>query len=142
MVQLLGLICFLILSFLAGIHFYWALGGKWGITAVLPTDEKGTRKLNPGLISTLLVSIALASIGILYAVKSKLFSLTFMPNWLLKYGLYISAVVFLLRVIGDFNYVGFTKKIKKTTFAKNDSKWFSSVCLFLGVTGLFIAIVV
>ena len=141
MVQFLGLFCFLVLSFLAGIHVYWALGGKWGITAVLPTDEKGTRKLNPGLIITLVVSIALAGIATLYGVKSKLFSLEFIPSLVLQYGLYISSGIFLLRAIGDFKYVGFTKKIKKTTFAKNDTKWFSPLCLFLGVTGFFIAIV-
>jgi hypothetical protein len=55
------------------------------------------------------------------------------PDWLSKYGLWTIAVIFTLRAIGDFNYVGFFKKIKHTKFGKNDTKYFSPLCLTIGI---------
>ena len=48
-----------------------------------------------------------------------------------KVGSIVCALVFLLRAIGDFKYVGIFKTIKHSTFAQNDSKWYSPLCLFL-----------
>jgi len=43
--------------------------------------------------------------------------------------------IFLLRAIGDFNYVGFFKKIKDTNFGKMDSKYYSPLCLVIAIMG-------
>ena len=139
MISFLGVLSSLVLIFLGGIHFYWAVGGSWGIGAVLPTDENGNRKLNPKWFDSIIVGLALSFMSILYAIKSGILTATFLPNWLLKYGLFVVSVIFLLRAIGDFRYVGFFKKIKITAFAQNDTKYFSPLCLFLGVVGLLIA---
>ncbi len=43
----------LILSAL--LHFYWALGGKFGLDYALPTDAKGNRLLNPSTFMSYVV---------------------------------------------------------------------------------------
>ena len=76
----------------------------------------------------------------MYAEKIQLFTLSSTPTWLQDYGLYVVASIFLIRAIGDFNYVGFFKKVTTTEFAINDTKYFSPLCLFLGVVGLLIEV--
>jgi hypothetical protein len=59
------------------------------------------------------------------------------PSWA-TYGYWFIPSVFILRAIGEFNYVGFFKKIKHTEFAKADSKIFSPLSLGIGAVGLLI----
>jgi hypothetical protein len=55
-----------------------------------------------------------------------------------RYGSWFIPVVFLLRAVGEFRYVGFFKKIKNTSFAKMDSQYYSPLCLAVGVLALII----
>jgi len=41
------------------------------------------------------------------------------------------AVAFFFRAVGDFNYVGFFKKVKNTGFAKRDNRYYSPLCLLV-----------
>ncbi|MEM6843120.1 MAG: DUF3995 domain-containing protein [Bacteroidota bacterium] len=47
-------------------------------------------------------------------------------------------VIFILRALGEFNYVGFFKRVKNTEFARADSRIFSPLCLGIGVIGILI----
>lgn len=127
-------ILFGIFLFLSSLHFYWAFGGKWGSTAVLPTkDDNATQKaLNPGITATLIVAFGLLAFGLLPLVITGTIPFQ-LPRWLDKSGLWIIAGIFGARAIGDFNYVGFFKRIKHTTFAKNDTKYYSPLCLVISV---------
>ena len=58
----------------------------------------------------------------------------------MDYGLWIIASVFILRAIGEFNYVGFLKKIKHTKFGQNDTKLYSPLCLTIGILIIIIAL--
>ncbi|PKH52019.1 DUF3995 domain-containing protein [Tenacibaculum sp. Bg11-29] len=138
MVYFLGWIAFFILIFLSVIHFLWSAGVKWGYKAVLPTDEENNLKLKPSKIITIIVAFLLAFAAILYAVKAKIVTVHFVPNSIINTGLYIIGIVFFLRAIGDFKYVGFFKKTKGTLFAKNDTKYFSPLCLFLSIISVVI----
>jgi glucan phosphoethanolaminetransferase (alkaline phosphatase superfamily) len=125
----IAIILFLIFLFISSIHFYWALGGKWGSDAVLPTkDDNNTKVLNPTVLPTLIVAFGLLGFGLFILVILGLVAFN-TPHWLNKYGLWIIAGIFTLRAIGDFKYVGFFKKIKQTKFGKNDTKYFSPLCL-------------
>ncbi|WP_281635816.1 DUF3995 domain-containing protein [Flavobacterium marginilacus] len=46
-----------------------------------------------------------------------------------------------MRAIGDFNYVGFFKKIKLAKFGKNDTKYFSPLCLIIGILTLILELI-
>ncbi|WP_447637604.1 DUF3995 domain-containing protein [Flavobacterium microcysteis] len=133
MTTVIALILFLIFLFISSIHVYWAFGGKWGSNAVLPTkNDNNTKVLNPTILSTLIVALGLLSFGLLILVVSGLIVFD-IPEWINKYGLWIITSIFTLRAIGDFNYVGFFKKIKHTKFGKNDTKYFSPLCLTIGI---------
>ena len=129
----IAILRFLSLVFISSIHFYWAFGGKWGSDAVLPTkDDNNTKVLNPTILPTLIVAFGLLGFGLFILVMSGLITFN-KTHWLSKYGLWIIASIFTLRAIGDFKYVGFFKKIKQTKFGKNDTKYFSPLCLTIGI---------
>ncbi len=133
MVIVIAIILFLIFLFISSIHFYWAFGGKWGSDAVLPTkDDNNTKVLKPAILATLIVAFGLLGFGLFILVMSGLIPFN-TPQCFYKYGLWIIASIFTFRAIGDFNYVGFFKKIKQTKFGKNDTKYFSPLCLIIGI---------
>src|SRR3989338_3112836 len=114
MATLIALLLFLIFLFISSIHFYWAFGGKWGGDSVLPTkDDNNTKVLNPSVLPTLIVAFGLLGFGLFILVMSGLIPFN-IPEWL-------------------FNYGGFFKKIKQTKFGKNDTNYFSPLCLVIGI---------
>lgn len=138
-ITILSILLFLIFSILSGFHFYWLFGGTWGLKKVIPTKNNTTSTLAIPKFATLLVALVLLIFGLLYLLKSGLLNQP-IPNWLTDYGYWLIPLFFILRAIGEFNYVGFFKKVKNTEFAKADSKWFSPLCLFIGLMGILIQI--
>ncbi|PLY05045.1 MAG: DUF3995 domain-containing protein [Arcobacter sp.] len=113
-------------------HFYWAFGGKIGLDKALPTKD-GKLLLKPSKSLTILVGIVLNSFAyIAYALQFYDFTVNENRNFYLYSGIFLSTI-FILRAIGEFNAVGFFKKIKDTEFAIYDTRYFSPLCLILGV---------
>lgn len=133
-----ALILFLIFVVLSGFHFYWLFGGEWGVEKVIPTKNEDTAPPGIPKVATLIVAIGLATIGILYLIKSNVI-LVDLPEWF-NYAFWIIPIIFTLRAIGDFKYVGFFKKIKNTKFAEADTRIFSPLCLLIGILGMLIQI--
>lgn len=128
----IALLLVLIFLFLSSIHFYWAFGGKWGTEGVYPSKADGSSFRSPSVAATLIVAIVLLSFAIFYLIKSKFISVE-IPLWIDKNGLWILTALFILRAIGDFNYLGFFKKIKNTKFAVKDTKFYSPLCLVISI---------
>jgi glucan phosphoethanolaminetransferase (alkaline phosphatase superfamily) len=128
-------ILFLIFITLSALHFYWGFGGKWGSRAVVPTKENGIPVFVPRTISTFVVAVGLLCFGLFYLINYGFVEMSF-PIWLDKTGFWIIASIFILRAIGDFNYVGFFKKHKSSKFAINDTKYYSPLCLLIGILTL------
>ncbi len=137
--QVINTVIFLAIS---GLHFYWALGALFGkkissSSAALPEIE-GKPLFIPSTFSTFIVAIGLllfakiSSFGLIDFLSFKYFS----P--IIPYGNLAISVIFLVRAIGDFRYVGFFKKIKGTKFAENDTKYYSPLC---GIISVFAFIV-
>lgn len=140
MTTIISIILFLIFLFLSSIHIYWGFGGRWGKDAIIPTkNDNNTKVMMPGLLPTFIVAFGLLGFGLFILVKSGLINFNF-PMWLDNYGLWIIASVFILRVIGEFNYVGFFKKIKHTKFGQHDTKFYSPLCLTIGILTIIIAL--
>ena len=137
MIFVLGAILAVIFLFLSGIHFYWAFGGKWGIDAAIPTNDKNIQALKPPTIATIVVGVGLLFFSLFYMARIEVFTAK-LPSWLPLYAGWILPSIFLLRVIGDFKYVGLFKKIKLTKFAKSDTKYFIPLCAFLAVAGFIV----
>ncbi|MDC1324422.1 DUF3995 domain-containing protein [Flavobacteriaceae bacterium] len=134
---MLSIILIFIFTVLGLIHFNWAFGGEFGFTKSIPTKENGERVLNPRKIDSAIVGIGLIGFGVFYALKSGLIDNN-LPEWIIIYGSWIIPILFLLRAIGDFKYIGIFKRVKKTNFGKLDTQFFSPLCLLIGVIGLII----
>ena len=120
---------------LSMIHFYWAFGGQWGFDSALPTSSNGVKVLNPSVIDCIIVGVALLSFGMFYTFPNNWFGLDF-ASWFKKVAKWTIPLIFLLRAIGDFKYVGFFKSVKVTEFASLDTLFFSPLCLTLGLVGI------
>jgi Protein of unknown function (DUF3995) len=127
--QLINTIIFLTI---AGFHIYWAFGGKFGSQAVIP-EMKGKLAFQPPVLATIIVALAML-VGAWLSWKPH-------PNSCAKsliYGNLAIGIVFFIRAIGDFKYVGFFKKVKGSLFAENDSLYYSPLCLMVSGIGFFI----
>lgn len=130
----------LLLSLIALLHLYWAFGGAWGLRVALPTLAETSQKvLSPGWLACLIVCSGLLLFLSIY------FSLAFgrgdvLPFQLGHWGVWVPGLIFLARAIGEFRYVGFFKTIRNTPFGRNDTRYYSPLCLYLGVSSVLIAI--
>lgn len=136
-VIILSIFLFLVFLVLGGFHFYWFFGGTWGLKKVIPSKENELNNLSIPKLATLIVGLVLTLFGLMYLVKSGLIDFQ-ISNWIKNYGYWFISSIFILRAIGEFNYVGFFKKIKNTEFSKADSKIFSPLCLIIGIIGILI----
>lgn len=140
MVTIIAYILFLIFFFLSSIHFYWGFGGRWGSGAVFPTKDDHTPPIIPGAVPTFIVAVGLLVMAFFVLLHAGLLTLS-IPNWINEFGLWMIAGIFTLRAIGEFKYVGFFKKVKHTAFGKKDTKYYSPLCLVIGVLTILLAVV-
>jgi hypothetical protein len=129
-----GTAAILILVVLAGVHIYWAAGGKAGKGAAAPS-KNGRPVLMPGPTTTLLVALGLFAIAALLAVRIGWFALPAFPyqHDLVQVAVWLIATVFALRAIGDFRYVGFFKRVRDSRFARLDTFAYSPLCAGLAL---------
>jgi hypothetical protein len=119
--------CAAILAFASMFHFYWALGGRVGSDAALPQRLDGSRVFQPRPAGTFIVAAALLFMAFLVG------NLTLpLPPVLLRIATGSLAIVFLVRALGWFEYVGFFKNVRETKFGRYDSLFYCPLCLFLG----------
>jgi hypothetical protein len=113
------------------LHVFWAFGGSWGVNAALPTeDESKSPVLRPRMAVTLFIGLLCFFASVLLLVQIDLFAVirsSTLSKWLCIAG----GIVFLLRAIGEGKYVGFFKKIKHTRFAKQDTAFYSPLCVWI-----------
>ncbi|MCG8477228.1 MAG: DUF3995 domain-containing protein [Cytophagales bacterium] len=120
------------------LHFYWAGGGKWAISAALPTNSLGDKQLAPTPFVTFIAGLIFLSIGLsfLFFSKNEKRKRTLFFNR--KNLFLIFSLGFLLRAIGDFHFSGFFKTTTGTLFAHWDTLLFSPLCLLLSVNSFII----
>jgi len=127
-IEAIKAINFLLFLFLGGIHLYWVFGGQWGLRYALPSNAEGVLVLQPRKIGTVGVACCLFVAGLL-------------SIGLLAWGTWpflVIGILFGLRVIGDFKYVGVGKKIKNTAFAQKDATVFIPLCVYLSWSHFFL----
>lgn len=114
------------------LHIYWALRRSSASAAVIPFHN-GKPLFTPIPAATLLVALALLVCALL--VLGMLGILRFgLPDWLLRIGVWGVAAAFLLRAIGDFRYLGLFKTVRNTAFARNDSWFYSPLCILIAIS--------
>lgn len=127
-----------IFTLLSILHFYWACGGTLWIYDVLPTSTNGLHRMNPTTSATLIVAFGLLSLALITVGNLGLFNN--IKSTYFRYGPLIIALIFFLRAVGDFKFIGFFKKVKATRFAINDTQIFSPLCLFVAFMSILIFI--
>ena len=137
---ILIMILFIIFLMLAVIHFIWAFGVQWGFDIALPTKENGERTINPGSMECVIVGLGLSAFALFYILQLNIIQLN-LPNWIFNFGGWLIPSIFILRAIGDFKYIGFFKKTGETNFGQMDTKYYSPLCLLIGIIGVIIQIV-
>lgn len=131
--DVLNLLISIVLVFLSGVHFYWAIFGIRDIAAVVPTRVGSNKVLSPGKWGAALVGVVFLLFAFVFANKVvRLLEIDFLSYVALGIG-----ILFLARAIGDFNYIGFTKRVKNSKFSSLNTKYYSPFCLFMGLLILF-----
>ncbi len=125
-----------ILIVISALHFYWAFGGRWGGKGAFP-EIKSEKPIRPSKLATALVAFVFLFFASIYLVKVQLLNIQY-PTFITQYGIWILAGIFIVRAIGEFRYIGFTKTIKNSFFAELDTKYYSPLCLFLGLSSIII----
>lgn len=125
--------------FLSLIHIYWAFGGRLGNSKSIPTDKEGNFIFSPGIVATVIVAGVLAFFGTYYLNNTHLLTISW-PSKINTVAGWAIPTIFMLRALGDFNYVGAFKRVKGTEFAEMDSKFFSPLCFIIGIIGFYILI--
>ncbi len=126
----IGLVPAIALGVLGVLHLYWVGGGQRGLALALPQRD-GRTLFTPSKAATLVVALLLFVAALLVVGAVADWSAPF-PGWVYRRGALAVAVVFLLRALGDFRLVGFTKRVRGTPFARWDTALFSPLCAALG----------
>lgn len=133
MIAYLSFLNIAVFVLLALVHFYWAVGGRMGYHSVIPTDSNGRKLFKPGIVVTLVTaSLLLVAAWLNLAAFQKLES--FISHKNIRYGILLIALLLLIRAIGDMRYLGFTKRFRRTSFARIDTIIFSPLCLLLSIS--------
>lgn len=120
-----GIVVVLTLAAAAGLHVYWATGGRRWLDAALPMDPTSTSDFSPGPALTLLVAVLLVvGAGVVAWVAAGA------PTVVRIMAIGVAAV-FTIRAIGDTKVAGFTKSVRGTTFSDADDRIFTPLCVFL-----------
>lgn len=125
----------IVLAALSVLHVFWGLRGELRGSAVLPEVDGRplfvpTRKACFAVAALLAVAVWLLLVGGEYVPG-------FGVEWLGAVGPVAVGVVLLARAVGDFKYVGFFKSVRGSRFATLDSRYFSPLCLILGLGAIW-----
>ena len=127
-----------VLVALAGVHVYWAAGGRVGAAAAVPMGPDGTPVFVPGRGATLAVAMALVTAAVLVLGRAGV-SPRIAPDLAYRWGAWALGAVFVLRAVGDFRFVGLSKRVVGTRFAALDTRVYTPLCAAIGAAVLYLA---
>ncbi|TGL44626.1 DUF3995 domain-containing protein [Leptospira perdikensis] len=122
----------MIFLILALLHFLWSIGILWGFEVALPRKKDGSFLFYPKRIDSFIVGLFLLLLSSFYFTLTGIIQ-PLLDSQIYKIGCWFTTVIFGIRAIGDFNYLGFTKRIKNKEFAYFDTILFSPLCLLISL---------
>jgi hypothetical protein len=127
MVRMAAALSCCILTALAVLHLYWLFGGRAGKLAAIPTAG-AKAVLHPGPLSTAGVALVLFAMAAAVAARAGWIARL---NGISRPAVWLIALAFGLRAMGELHYVGFFKTVTATRFAQLDTTVYSPLCLLL-----------
>ena len=127
-----GSIAIVILTALGALHVYWALGGRAGKSATVPTQD-AKPLFTPGPLATIAVALGLFGMAAILAIRIGWIAQSAIPTYVISAAAWCIVTVFALRAIGDFRFVGFFKRTRDTRFARLDTILYSPLCAALAL---------
>jgi hypothetical protein len=61
------------------------------------------------------------------------------PEWVPRVGIWVIAVVFALRAVGDFHYCGLFKRVRDNAFARYDTLVYSPLCVVIAALAVWLS---
>ena len=113
---------------LSGLHWYWVVRGVGDLTGFVPEIE-GRPAFEPGKVATAAVAVLLLVAAAICASQAELFGVPRLA--IARIGVWVLFFVFAARAIGEFNLVGFFKRVRDTQFGRRDTWLYSPLCLLL-----------
>lgn len=126
-----GALAIIALLLIAGLHVFWALGGRIGQAVAVP-ERNGKPAFKPGPVATFAVAVALVIAALLVAAQCGWVVLPLSAGTV-RLLVWLIVVAFAARAVGDFRYVGFFKRVRDTRFARLDTRVFSPLCAALAL---------
>lgn len=126
--MLAGVLLVIIFAGLSGLHWYWVVSGTGALTGFVP-EVDGKPTFQPGKLSTAAVAVLLLLAAAVCASQAELLGVPRLP--IARMGVWVLLVLFALRAIGEFNLVGFFKRVRATRFGRRDTWVYSPLCLVL-----------
>jgi hypothetical protein len=135
---ILRLVTAMVFLLLSALHVYWAGGGRWGSETAVP--HQGDRPLfTPSRQATILVAALLLMAAVIIFLRVRTPASPIL-ELITRAGAWTLALVFTLRAIGDFHWIGFFKTVRDTGFGTLDSWLYSPLCLLLAIGSAFSAL--
>lgn len=114
------------------LHLNWLLGGSLGGYALIPTDGNNRMLYKPNGLRVVIQSVGFLCFTVINLAWLGAFGEGPIDT-LAGYGVGAIGTLLLVRAIGDFAYVGFSKRYYNSRFSNSDTKIFSPVCLLLAL---------
>lgn len=121
------------------LHVYWAAGGRALAAGAVPTRH-GTPLFRPGRAATLAVAAVLLGAALVAMNGAGVNWPPLSHSWV-RPAAAVYGAVFLLRAVGDFRYVGFSKRHRESAFARLDARVYSPFALAIAVVFIVQALV-
>jgi hypothetical protein len=137
MKNILGILLAAIFAILSLFHIYWAFGGRFASSAAVP--NVGDKPLFIPSISATLIVATLLLIAMLTVLGQIGYLGDKLPQWIFRWATLAISILFFLRAVGEFRYVGFFKQASNSAFAYWDTVLFSPLCLLIAVLAFLIS---
>ncbi len=114
-------------------HLFWFLGGKTGLKFAFPNNSKHKKKTySPGKMALLLYVLLFLTMSLICIAQTDIVDGVFNQETII-WGNRVTGIIFMARALGSFQYVGFTKSMRGSEFAKLDTFMISPLCLAIAI---------
>jgi hypothetical protein len=121
-----GILLSLIFVALSLVHGYWVVAETGDLSGFVP-ETAGKPAFSPGRFVTSVVAMLLLLAAAICVSQARLLGVPRVP--VARVGVWALLVLFLLRAVGEFNLIGFFKRVRDTRFGRLDTWVYSPLCL-------------